>query len=257
MSFLGGLAGSLVGGAFGLLGASKQASYNAKAAQAQIDAERYNYKHRYQWQVEDMRKAGLNPALSYTTSAGSAPGASMANTVDYAGAMTSGANAGANTALAIANLRNIESQTALNSAKAEEARLSIPENRARFNLEVTKSQEEINKIRYQNQSILEKLPHEINKLLADTENALASAQYGNIPKIAGNFYEKLTDFVIKNQDSLTKDASSVLNQLRQISKNLVNSLATPFGGIRWFTNSAKRAFGNKKGYPSLEDVFLP
>lgn len=45
----------------------------------------YNYQHRYQWQVEDMRRAGLNPILAATQGAGAVPATSVG---------TSGASAG-------------------------------------------------------------------------------------------------------------------------------------------------------------------
>lgn len=45
----------------------------------------YNYQHRYQWQVEDMRRAGLNPILAATQGAGVVPATSVG---------TSGASAG-------------------------------------------------------------------------------------------------------------------------------------------------------------------
>lgn len=37
-----------------------------------------NYKHRYQWQVTDMMKAGLNPILAATQGAGSVAGSPQA-----------------------------------------------------------------------------------------------------------------------------------------------------------------------------------
>ena len=70
---LGSVAGSVLGSAF-------QNHYNsANAAQANAwNVE--NYKHRYQWAVEDMRKAGLNPILAATNGiGGSISGASAAS----------------------------------------------------------------------------------------------------------------------------------------------------------------------------------
>lgn len=58
-----GLAGDIFGSIFG-------ASSAKKAADVAWHRQRKFYKHRYQWQMKDMAKAGLNPILS----AGGAPG---------------------------------------------------------------------------------------------------------------------------------------------------------------------------------------
>lgn len=77
MSWLSNTLGSIAGS---VLGSSVQNHYNsANAAQAnQWNVE--NYKHRYQWAVEDMQKAGLNPILAATNGiGGSISGASAAS----------------------------------------------------------------------------------------------------------------------------------------------------------------------------------
>lgn len=77
MSWLSNTLGSVAGS---LLGSSVQNHYNsANAAQANAwNVE--NYKHRYQWAVEDMRNAGLNPILAATNGiGGSISGASAAS----------------------------------------------------------------------------------------------------------------------------------------------------------------------------------
>lgn len=77
MSWLSDTLGSIAGS---VLGSSVQNHYNsANAAQANAwNVE--NYKHRYQWAVEDMRKAGLNPILAATNGiGGSIAGASAAS----------------------------------------------------------------------------------------------------------------------------------------------------------------------------------
>lgn len=48
----------LIGGAVGAIGNVISAKSNAKQA-------REMYQHRYQWEVQDLKKAGLNPALAY------------------------------------------------------------------------------------------------------------------------------------------------------------------------------------------------
>lgn len=77
MSWLSDTLGSVAGS---VLGSAVQNHYNsANAAQANAwNVE--NYKHRYQWAVEDMRKAGLNPILAATNGiGGSISGASSAS----------------------------------------------------------------------------------------------------------------------------------------------------------------------------------
>jgi hypothetical protein len=77
MSWLSNTLGSVAGS---VLGSVVQNHYNsANAAQANAwNVE--NYKHRYQWAVEDMRKAGLNPILAATNGiGGSISGASAAS----------------------------------------------------------------------------------------------------------------------------------------------------------------------------------
>lgn len=77
MSWLTNTLGSVAGS---VLGSAVQNHYNsANAAQANAwNVE--NYKHRYQWAVEDMRNAGLNPILAATNGiGGSISGASAAS----------------------------------------------------------------------------------------------------------------------------------------------------------------------------------
>lgn len=77
MSWLSNTLGSVAGS---VLGSVVQNHYNsANAAQANAwNVE--NYKHRYQWAVEDMREAGLNPILAATNGiGGSISGASAAS----------------------------------------------------------------------------------------------------------------------------------------------------------------------------------
>lgn len=77
MSWLSDTLGSVTGS---ILGSAVQNYYNsADAAQANAwNVE--NYKHRYQWAVEDMRNAGLNPILAATNGiGGSISGASAAS----------------------------------------------------------------------------------------------------------------------------------------------------------------------------------
>lgn len=95
MSWLSNTLGSIAGS---VLGSSVQNHYNsANAAQANAwNIE--NYKHRYQWAVDDMRAAGLNPILAATNGiGGSISGASAASVgmSDIGSTMNSARAAGA------------------------------------------------------------------------------------------------------------------------------------------------------------------
>lgn len=95
MSWLSNTLGSVAGS---VLGSVVQNHYNsANAAQANAwNVE--NYKHRYQWAVEDMRNAGLNPILAATNGiGGSISGASAASVgmSDIGSTMNSARAAGA------------------------------------------------------------------------------------------------------------------------------------------------------------------
>lgn len=70
-----GAGADIVGGAISTALAVKEAKRQRKWATKQ-------YKHRYQWQMEDMRKAGLNPILMSMSGAGSTPGGQAARIPD-------------------------------------------------------------------------------------------------------------------------------------------------------------------------------
>lgn len=69
MSFWEGGGGGLLSGIGGLLGGGM----NMLSSARQMAFQREMYKHRYQYTMEDMRKAGLNPILAAGAGAGSAP----------------------------------------------------------------------------------------------------------------------------------------------------------------------------------------
>lgn len=130
MSLFGSAAGAIAGAVGSWIGGGMQNSANSAAA-AQANAwNKENYQHRYQWAVEDMRKAGLNPILAATQGiAGNVNGASAlaaSNTMGQsvsagmaagaAGESASAAKKQANTAQSLVN-----SQIKLNEANAANA----------------------------------------------------------------------------------------------------------------------------------------
>lgn len=67
---LGAIAGSIVGAAGDIGGAFLQNEFNKGRMKDQYMYAKQMYENRYQWQMEDMRKAGLNPMLSANIGAG-------------------------------------------------------------------------------------------------------------------------------------------------------------------------------------------
>jgi len=89
---------------------------NIFAGNRQEDAQAFSaqqYATRYQTQVEDMKKAGLNPMLSASTGASGQP----------SGTVSSPGNNMSNAGMQMAQIQNIKAQTELNSANAAKARV--------------------------------------------------------------------------------------------------------------------------------------
>lgn len=76
-------------GAFGgLLGAGASAGLSYLMAKDAREAQREAYQNRYQWMMQDMRKAGLNPILAYKTSPGNVGQMAAATVPNFAGSAT-------------------------------------------------------------------------------------------------------------------------------------------------------------------------
>lgn len=124
MSWLSNTLGSVAGS---VLGSAVQNHYNsANAAQANAwNVE--NYKHRYQWAVEDMRNAGLNPILAATNGiGGSIAGASAASVgMSDIGSTMNSARAASAAERQAKNAENLSiSQIEKNIAEADSTRQS-------------------------------------------------------------------------------------------------------------------------------------
>lgn len=82
MSWLSNTLGNIAGSVLGGLGSSEiQSKYNEEAIRLQNELNVENYKHRYQWAVDDMRAAGLNPILAATNGIGGSISGASAGTI--------------------------------------------------------------------------------------------------------------------------------------------------------------------------------
>lgn len=104
-----------IAGLFGLAGTAIDAS----TAKQQMKFQKHMYRHRYQYQMEDMREAGLNPILAYRQAPPGGPGGARTN---VAGAMAStGANV-SNALVAKSTIAQLRAQTARTGAETDLAK---------------------------------------------------------------------------------------------------------------------------------------
>lgn len=79
MGLFDGIGSALVSGLGSFLGANSQNDAAKDAAATATAANERMYRHRYQWQVQDLEKAGLNPILAANQGAGAGPSAATAD----------------------------------------------------------------------------------------------------------------------------------------------------------------------------------
>lgn len=112
---------ALIGGAFSAFGQAAANAEAKEASQRQMDFQKETLRSQYQWGMEDMRKAGLNPILAYKQGgAGSASGSDYTpGNVGAAG--VTGASTAQSSALATraqeSQLENIAADTSLKNAQ--------------------------------------------------------------------------------------------------------------------------------------------
>lgn len=106
-----GAGASALGGLLGMKGQSDTNAANARMAKEQMDFQERMSNTSYQRSVEDMKKAGLNPALAYSKGGASSPGGSTATMGNALGALGSGVSSAGQSAMQAANLRLIGAQT--------------------------------------------------------------------------------------------------------------------------------------------------
>lgn len=195
MSWLSNTLGSVAGS---VLGSAVQNHYNsANAAQANAwNVE--NYKHRYQWAVEDMRKAGLNPVLAATNGiGGSISGASAASVgMSDIGSTMNSARAASAAERQAKNAENLAvSQIEKNVAEADSTRQSTHGT-------VLQNGILANDLNLREQTYEKRLGYELEKMELELENLRLQGSYlssGVLNNIASaNQSNSAASFAIQN-----------------------------------------------------------
>lgn len=195
MSWLSNTLGSVAGS---LLGSAVQNQYNsANAAQANAwNVE--NYKHRYQWAVEDMRNAGLNPILAATNGiGGSISGASAASVgMSDIGSTMNSAKAASAAERQAKNAENLSvSQIEKNVAEADSVRQSTHGT-------VLQNGILANDLNLREQTYEKRLGYELEKMDLELENLRLQGSYlssGVLNNIASaNQSNSAASFAIQN-----------------------------------------------------------
>lgn len=135
MSLFGAAAGAIAGGVSSIIGGALSNSAARHAATVVNQRNIYNYQHRYQWAMDDMQKAGLNPMLAATQGIGGSINGASALSANYnigegvtsgmsagaAGNSAKAANKQADTAARVADgtIKKLESEVSLNAASAK------------------------------------------------------------------------------------------------------------------------------------------
>lgn len=195
MSWLSDTLGSVAGS---VLGSAVQNHYNsANAAQANAwNVE--NYKHRYQWAVEDMRNAGLNPILAATNGiGGSISGASAASVgMSDIGSTMNSAKAASAAERQAKNAENLSvSQIEKNVAEADSVRQSTHGT-------VLQNGILANDLNLREQTYEKRLGYELEKMDLELENLRLQGSYlssGVLNNIASaNQSNSAASFAIQN-----------------------------------------------------------
>lgn len=111
---VGSLAGTALSSGLSFLGGKDSNKEARKAAEAQMAFQRESLQNRHQWEVADLRKAGLNPILSANSGAPGASGASYQPTNALAGAADALGKGSANAVM----IQNMKADTAKKIADA-------------------------------------------------------------------------------------------------------------------------------------------
>lgn len=217
MGLFDGLVGSIVGGVLGIAGeerAADQQFSNQSALQKQAyEYQKESMQNRHQWEVSDLKAAGLNPILSATNSAGGTinVGAGQAAKPDYSRAISQLMNAISNSALVQNNMenntKNADSErinAEANYIRAENDRLLTPSamalqsSQARLNL---KNMSMLDK-NYELQKIYNEA--QVSKINQDIINSIAEV------KARINYYEASGQAALQSSSAAIMQGSAAL-----------------------------------------------
>ena len=120
---IGSVASSLIGGGLGYLGAAESNKEARKMQQRQMDFQQRMFQHRYQYQMADMKAAGLNPILAYSQGPPGGPaGSPPIQPLNELGAIGAELGRGVSTAI---QARRMEADVKLSEEQAKAAAESV------------------------------------------------------------------------------------------------------------------------------------
>lgn len=213
MSFLGSAAGAFTGGVASIIGGALSNSAARHAATVANQRNIYNYQHRYQWAMDDMQKAGLNPMLAATQGIGGSVNGASALSANYnlgegvtagmsaqaAGSSAKAAQKQADTAQRVGEgtVKKLDSDVLLNAASAKNfeaeaagktlsnklATDTYADNVALFKQNLRNAEKQGQLIDEQTQNALYQrnvvMPAQANMMIAQGNSANSSAAYSN------------------------------------------------------------------------------
>lgn len=198
MSFLGDALGPVIGAVGGILGesigASSANSLQRETLDKQMAFNREVMQNRHQWEVEDLKKAGLNPLLSATSPTGtlSSPGAPAAAKANYA-----------QSAQALASLSIQNKQAEAQLASSEAAKLNAESLKRKTDFE-TGSQFDLAKSQFDFAKSSWQSDFNIRKSLA--ESSIATAKQQQELMKAQTQYQKIQNVYLPYLNELTLDS---------------------------------------------------
>lgn len=242
MSWLTDTLGSVAGSVFG---AAVDYGFNSAGADQQNEWNVENYKHRYQWATEDMRKAGLNPILAATNGIGGSIAGSSAASIGGSniGSTMNSAKAASAAERQAKNAEHLAiSQIDKNVAEADSVRQSTHGT-------VLQNGILANDLNLREQTYKKRLGYELEKMNLELENLrlqgsylssgvlnnIASANRANSAAAFDNIQTEMAgmerDFY-KNIESLTGAPKSVASGVGSATKNIIGFFGNRYFGRR-------------------------